>query len=95
MKSLPTAPRVAKLPSPPSTVEEWLGLLYLSEYLSIFVHHGYTTMDRVKQIWEVELTSVSKGLVASLSLIWIPVVCFTLYSVKDDSNELWILQRGS
>ncbi|XP_031548747.1 ankyrin repeat and SAM domain-containing protein 1A-like [Actinia tenebrosa] len=58
VKSLPTPPRVAKLPSPPSTVEEWLASLCLSEYLVTLLHHGYTTMDRVKQMWEVELTSV-------------------------------------
>ncbi|KAK3699169.1 hypothetical protein QZH41_011871 [Actinostola sp. cb2023] len=57
-KLLPSPPRVAKLDNPPSTVEEWLKLIKLSEYLEVFLHHGFASMDRVKMLWEVELTSV-------------------------------------
>jgi hypothetical protein len=43
----------------PSTVEEWLNALHLDEYLDLFHQKGYDTMDRIKQMWELELESVS------------------------------------
>ncbi len=46
----------------PGSVEEWLQSLRLSEYLDTFLSHNYNTMDRVRNIWELELNSVSESI---------------------------------
>ncbi len=46
----------------PGSVEEWLQSLRLSEYLDTFLSHNYNTMDRVRNIWELELNSVSESM---------------------------------
>lgn len=40
------------------TVEEWLKSLKLTEYSKVFHENGFTDMERVKKIWEVELNAV-------------------------------------
>jgi ankyrin repeat and SAM domain-containing protein 1 len=40
------------------TVEEWLRNINLELYSDTFRKHLYVDMDRVKRIWEVELTAV-------------------------------------
>ena len=52
-------PRVGVNGFEPNTVEEWLNVLHLDEYLDLFHQKGYDTMDRIKQMWELELESVS------------------------------------
>ena len=52
-------PRVGVNGFEPRTVEEWLNALHLDEYLDLFHKKGYDTMDRIKQMWELELESVS------------------------------------
>lgn len=42
----------------PQTVDEWLKLLELNCYADTFRKHLYTEMERVRNIWEVELTAV-------------------------------------
>ncbi|XP_064602362.1 ankyrin repeat and SAM domain-containing protein 1A-like isoform X2 [Liolophura sinensis] len=42
----------------PSSVENWLSSLRLSEYTDAFKSHGYTSMDRVRKLWELELATV-------------------------------------
>ncbi|XP_077994290.1 ankyrin repeat and SAM domain-containing protein 1A-like isoform X2 [Glandiceps talaboti] len=42
----------------PSTVEEWLQSIHLSDYATRFHKMGFSTMERVHNIWEVELTNV-------------------------------------
>lgn len=42
-----------------NSVKDWLVSLRLSEYLDTFIKHDFTDMNRVKKLWEVELTSVS------------------------------------
>jgi len=42
----------------PRSVEEWLESLHLSAYLDAFNRNQFTSMDRVKQIWDLELTTV-------------------------------------
>lgn len=42
----------------PSLVESWLDAIHLGIYKETFKRHLYLDMDRVKRIWEVELTAV-------------------------------------
>lgn len=57
--SLP--PRVGVNGFEPETVEEWLNTLHLHDYLDLFHEKGYDTMDRIKQMWELDLESVSNS----------------------------------
>ena len=43
----------------PLSVEDWLHSLRLADYRHIFYANNYNTMDRVRNIWELELNSVS------------------------------------
>ncbi|XP_006819453.1 ankyrin repeat and sterile alpha motif domain-containing protein 1B-like [Saccoglossus kowalevskii] len=61
----------------PSSVDEWLNNLHLSDYTDRFHKMGFSTMERVRHIWEVELANVlqintlghRKRILASLSVI--------------------------
>ena len=44
----------------PQTVDEWLDTLQLPEYLQTFRMNGFHTVDRVQNVWELELNSVCK-----------------------------------
>jgi hypothetical protein len=57
----------------PNTVEEWLNALRLDEYLDLFHKRGYDTMDRIKQMWELELESVSCALLYAAICQWLYV----------------------
>ena len=59
VNELAIPPRVGVNGFEPKTVEEWLKALHLDEYLELFRQKGYGTMDRIKQMWELELESVS------------------------------------
>ncbi|XP_056434984.1 ankyrin repeat and sterile alpha motif domain-containing protein 1B [Gadus chalcogrammus] len=43
----------------PTSVAEWLESLELGDYTKAFLVNGYTSMDLVKKIWEIELINVS------------------------------------
>lgn len=43
----------------PSSVAEWLDSIELGDYTKSFLINGYTSMDLVKKIWEIELINVS------------------------------------
>nr|XP_032826432.1 ankyrin repeat and SAM domain-containing protein 1A isoform X3 [Petromyzon marinus] len=42
------------------SVAEWLDSLDLSEYLKNFTMNGYSSMDQVRKLWEIELVNVLK-----------------------------------
>ncbi|XP_066561724.1 ankyrin repeat and sterile alpha motif domain-containing protein 1B isoform X3 [Amia ocellicauda] len=44
----------------PTSVAEWLESLELGDYTKSFLINGYTSMDLVKKIWEIELINVLK-----------------------------------
>ncbi|XP_063010891.1 ankyrin repeat and sterile alpha motif domain-containing protein 1B isoform X7 [Melospiza melodia melodia] len=44
----------------PSSVAEWLDSIELGDYTKSFLINGYTSMDLVKKIWEIELINVLK-----------------------------------
>ncbi|XP_060101209.1 ankyrin repeat and sterile alpha motif domain-containing protein 1B isoform X1 [Heteronotia binoei] len=44
----------------PTSVAEWLDSLELGDYIKPFLINGYTSMDLVKKIWDVELINVLK-----------------------------------
>ena len=44
--------------SPPS-VPSWLDSLGLQDYVHSFLSSGYSSMDTVKNLWELELVNVS------------------------------------
>uniref|UniRef100_A0A8C5B0D5 Ankyrin repeat and sterile alpha motif domain-containing protein 1B n=1 Tax=Gadus morhua TaxID=8049 RepID=A0A8C5B0D5_GADMO len=44
----------------PTSVAEWLESLELGDYTKAFLVNGYTSMDLVKKIWEIELINVLK-----------------------------------
>lgn len=73
----------------PTSVAEWLDSIELGDYTKAFLINGYTSMDLLKKIWEVELINVSWSLIdmlANLSLtneIPITVVPFFFF--------LWLL----
>jgi hypothetical protein len=66
-------PRVGVNGFEPNTVEEWLNALRLDEYLDLFHQRGYDTMDRIKQMWELELESVSCALLYAAICQWLYV----------------------
>lgn len=43
----------------PTSVAEWLESLELGDYTKSFLVNGYTSMELVKKIWEIELINVS------------------------------------
>lgn len=47
----------------PTSVAEWLESLELGDYTKSFLINGYTSMELVKKIWEIELINVSLLLV--------------------------------
>lgn len=49
----------------PTSVAEWLESLELGDYTKSFLINGYTSMELVKKIWEIELINVSRVLPAS------------------------------
>lgn len=60
LKSLPASPRLSDPAlTEPESLKDWLELLCLSEYFDVFQHNGFTSMERIHMLWEVELTSVS------------------------------------
>ena len=60
VKSLPACPRLNDpAEAKPESLDDWLELLCLSEYFDVFQHNGFTSMERIHMLWEVELTSVS------------------------------------
>ncbi|XP_011299821.1 ankyrin repeat and SAM domain-containing protein 1A isoform X3 [Fopius arisanus] len=50
--------RVDKHTSSPRIVDEWLKMIHLDNYIETFKKHLYTDMERVRRVWEVELTTV-------------------------------------
>ncbi|RMC03230.1 hypothetical protein DUI87_20424 [Hirundo rustica rustica] len=42
----------------PSSVAEWLDSIELGDYTKSFLINGYTSMDLVKKIWEIELINI-------------------------------------
>jgi len=40
------------------SIRPWLRSLHLSEYVDTFQTHGFTTLERLHNLWDVELTSV-------------------------------------
>ncbi|XP_064417923.1 ankyrin repeat and sterile alpha motif domain-containing protein 1B isoform X2 [Latimeria chalumnae] len=44
----------------PTSVADWLDSLELGDYIKAFLLHGYTSIDLVKKIWEIELINVLK-----------------------------------
>ena len=46
----------------PTSVAEWLDSIELGDYTKAFLINGYTSMDLLKKIWEVELINVSRSL---------------------------------
>ena len=60
LKPLSRCPRLSDLAfANLDTVADWLESIGLPEYLEVFQHNGFTTLQRVRMLWEVELTSVS------------------------------------
>lgn len=65
--------------SPPS-VPSWLDSLGLQDYVHSFLSSGYSSIDTVKNLWELELVNVSTALrrpgwsVLSMSVPGCPVV---------------------
>lgn len=41
-----------------STLEEWLSTIHLPQYVKVFRKHNFGEMERVRKIWEVELSVV-------------------------------------
>ncbi|KAL7642126.1 UNVERIFIED_CONTAM: hypothetical protein RMT77_006686 [Armadillidium vulgare] len=40
------------------TLEDWLSSIHLQQYIKVFRNHGFGEMERVRKIWEVELSVV-------------------------------------
>ena len=63
MEAVKSLPPCLRLSDPaitkPESLEDWLELIRLPEYFDVFQHNGFTSMDRVHMLWELELTSVS------------------------------------
>lgn len=58
-KNLPIVPKLSSgTNSSPSSIKEWLNSLSLSQYEERFIENGFTDMEKVRKIWEVELNCV-------------------------------------
>lgn len=55
----------------PTSVAEWLDSIELGDYTKAFLINGYTSMDLLKKIWEVELINVSWSVNDTLSTLMI------------------------
>lgn len=62
----------------PTSVAEWLDSIELGDYTKAFLINGYTSMDLLKKIWEVELINVSWSVNDTLSTL-------------DDSYHRWVI----
>ncbi|XP_029656875.2 ankyrin repeat and SAM domain-containing protein 1A [Octopus sinensis] len=79
-KSLPKVKPISA-DNMPGSVAEWLQSLRLIDYCDTFISHGFDQMERVRQLWELELTTVldigtlghRKRLLASLGEKQVPV----------------------
>lgn len=64
----------------PTSVAEWLDSIELGDYTKAFLINGYTSMDLLKKIWEVELINVSWSLKDTLAIQplmnEIPIICW-------------------
>lgn len=58
----------------PTSVAEWLDSIELGDYTKAFLINGYTSMDLLKKIWELELINVSWSLSDTVQL-WIRSYC--------------------
>lgn len=52
----------------PTSVAEWLESLELGDYIKSFLINGYTLMDLVKKLWDIELINVSQLIYAFKSI---------------------------
>uniref|UniRef100_UPI00358E577A ankyrin repeat and SAM domain-containing protein 1A-like isoform X5 n=1 Tax=Myxine glutinosa TaxID=7769 RepID=UPI00358E577A len=59
-RMLPKVRRIGYDGYHPSTVAEWLDSLELRDYLNTFTMNGYSSMEQVKKLWEIELVNVLK-----------------------------------
>ena len=75
----------------PLSVEDWLHSLRLADYRHIFYANNYNTMDRVRNIWELELNSVSKVYI-KLTVI-LNLVELHLNVIYVDTVYLFILSK--
>lgn len=70
----------------PTSVAEWLESLELGDYTKSFLINGYTSMELVKKIWEIELINVSlrSFLISKSSYVhwWRNTVCIILYVTR-------------
>ena len=41
-----------------TTLKGWLDSLRLTEYIDVFVKNNFTDLEKLRKIWEVELTTV-------------------------------------
>ena len=53
-----TTPLEKMKSSPPSELEDWLHLLRLDHYADLFRKNCFDDMERIRRVWEVELTTV-------------------------------------
>ncbi|XP_014779375.1 ankyrin repeat and sterile alpha motif domain-containing protein 1B [Octopus bimaculoides] len=80
----------------PGSVAEWLQSLRLIDYCDTFISHGFDQMERVRQLWELELTTVldigtlghRKRLLASLGEKQVPVPDVTGKHIQDESVHI-------
>ena len=62
VESLPTA-YCLPLPTSADSIGEWLSELKLAHYTALFIKHGFTSLDSVKELCGLELDKVGKPLI--------------------------------
>ncbi|XP_069764464.1 ankyrin repeat and sterile alpha motif domain-containing protein 1B isoform X1 [Narcine bancroftii] len=60
VRGLPRVKIIGYDTNSPTSVADWLDSLELNDYIKTFLANGYTSMDLVKKLWEIELINVLK-----------------------------------
>uniref|UniRef100_UPI00398E44FD ankyrin repeat and sterile alpha motif domain-containing protein 1B isoform X9 n=1 Tax=Pristiophorus japonicus TaxID=55135 RepID=UPI00398E44FD len=60
VRGLPRVKVIGYDANSPTSVADWLDSLELNDYIKTFLANGYTSMDLVKKLWEIELINVLK-----------------------------------
>ncbi|XP_038667253.1 ankyrin repeat and sterile alpha motif domain-containing protein 1B isoform X14 [Scyliorhinus canicula] len=60
VRGLPRVKVIGYDTNSPTSVADWLDSLELNDYIKTFLANGYTSMDLVKKLWEIELINVLK-----------------------------------
>ncbi|XP_043569578.1 ankyrin repeat and sterile alpha motif domain-containing protein 1B isoform X16 [Chiloscyllium plagiosum] len=68
VRGLPRVKVIGYDTNSPTSVADWLDSLELNDYIKTFLANGYTSMDLVKKLWEIELINQAEWSEPSITL---------------------------